>query len=148
MLQQGKLAPAEVLFQEITTSQPKLAGPWVNLGLIALAQQDVTHAQSMFESALKANPNNCDALNQMGILARTHGDFQGAEGFYKQCLSHNPHRHDVQLNLGILYELYMGRLGDALIAYQAYQAQSIEPNQMVTGWVMDLERRLAALASR
>ena len=50
---------------------------------------------------------------------------------------------EAYLNLGILYELYLGRLDDALQAYQKYQALSESADQRVAGWVSDLERRLA-----
>ena len=49
---------------------------------------------------------------------------------------------DAYLNLGILYELYLGRLPEALAAYRQYQSLSSEPNRKVVGWVVDLERRL------
>jgi len=45
--------------------------------------------------------------------------------------------------LGILYELYLGRLDDALQAYQTYQTLSENPDMRVAGWVSDLERRIA-----
>jgi hypothetical protein len=52
------------------------------------------------------------------------------------------------LNLAILYELYMGRFADALLAYQDYQLALPQPDSRVSGWMMDLERRISALATR
>ena len=45
-------------------------------------------------------------------------------------------------NLGILYELYLGKLPEALEYYRTYQSMLSEPDRRVQGWVMDLERRL------
>ena len=39
---------------------------------------------------------------------------------------------------------YMGKLSEALAAYNDYQLMLPEPDQRVGGWVMDLERRVAA----
>jgi hypothetical protein len=42
----------------------------------------------------------------------------------------------------------MGRLDEALTAYNRYQLMMSEPNRKVAGWVMDLERRVASVAER
>lgn len=139
---------AEVLLQELTASQPELAGPWVNLGNVYLVQERRDEALQAFQQALQANPKNCDAHNQMGVLARREGRFNDAERHYLDCLEANPYYSHARLNLGILYELYMGRLGEALAAYHDYQASLVEPDARVDGWVMDLERRVAAIAKR
>ncbi len=144
----GKLDAAEVLLSELTESQPELAGPWINLGLIRVSQDDPAGAEAAYNEAVSANPNNCDARNQLGILLRRQGKFFAAEQQYLNCLKVDPTRADAQLNLGILYELYMGRLSDALVAYGEYQMLVAEPDQQVAGWVADLERRVAAIARR
>ena len=136
------------LFSELTQSQPELAGPWVNLGHIHLQHGKPEAAQTSFEQALRANPFNCDAHNQLGVMARRDGRFTDAETHYLDCLQADPGYGRARLNLGILYELYMGRLGEALATYHDYQANLIEPDARVNGWVMDLERRVAAIAKR
>ncbi len=143
LMQEGKPKLALVLFEEVSASQPELAGPWVNIGIIHKGAGRLEDAQSAFEAALKANKYSCDALNQLGILAREAGDFAQAEAHYQECLSANPGYSSAQLNLGILYELYMGRLGAALAAYQDYQLGLNEPDARVNRWVLDLERRVA-----
>ena len=144
LMQDKKYAAAEVIFTELTDSQPKLAGPWVNLGFIHLAADDANAAELMFRRAIKANPKNCESLTQLGLLARRTGAFEEAEQFYQQCLDAQPQHVAATLNLGILYELYMGRYNDALVAYQSYQRTIIEPNPQVGGWMIDLERRIRA----
>lgn len=148
LLREQQYQSAEVLFQELTSSQPELAGPWVNLGLIYLAQARTDQAQAAFAQALLANPKNCDAHSQLGVLARREGRFSDAEQHYLNCLEVNPGYHHARLNLGILYELYMGRLGEALATYHDYQALLAQPDDRVNGWVMDLERRVASVAKR
>ncbi len=148
LLRDEQYQAAEVLFLELTSSQPELAGPWVNLGHVYLAQTRNEEAQEAFQQALQANPKNCDALNQLGVIARRAGRFTEAEQFYLSCLQANPGYHHARLNLGILYELYMGRLGEALATYHDYQALLPQPDTRVDGWVMDLERRVASVARR
>ncbi|MCH8140834.1 MAG: hypothetical protein IH908_04485, partial [Proteobacteria bacterium] len=80
--------------------------------------------------------------NQVGVLSRQFGDFRGAEELYQACLKQMPEFKDAYLNLGILYELYLGKLPEALAAYRQYQLLSQQPDRKVLGWVMDLERRL------
>ncbi len=148
LIESGQLDAAEVLLLELTSDQPELAGPWVNLGHIYLASERPAEAEKMFLAALDANPHNCGALNQLGVMARRQGRFGEAEAYYQRCIDAAPLYPHAHLNLAILYELYMGRLGEALAAYNDYQVMLSEPDARVSGWVMDLERRVAAIATR
>ena len=136
------LLRAEVLLQEITEDQPELSGPWVNLGQVYAVMERGDEAQLAYLQAVKANPNNCVALNLLGVLSRKAGDFRSAEEHYLACVERAPYYKDTYLNLGILYELYLGKLEDALVSYRRYQELSGGEDQQVAGWVIDLERRL------
>lgn len=142
LLRDGQLEGAEALLLEITGSQPELAGPWINLARVYVAMKRPDDARTALGNALQANPLNCAAHNQMGVLSRRSGDFAAAESHYLACLNTQPRYRDAYLNLGILYELYLGRLPEALDAYQRYQSLIDEPDRRVKGWVMDLQRRL------
>lgn len=148
LLQAQKYEAAQVLLLELTDSQPELAGPWVNLSFTYLAMDELASAERSLQRALQANPQNCDALNQLGIMARRQGDFSAAEAFYQRCVEADPNFAPAYMNLGILYELYMGQLGEALAAYNDYQIALPEPDRRVAGWVIDLERRVGAIAQR
>jgi tetratricopeptide (TPR) repeat protein len=141
-LRAGRLQEAQVLLLEITADQPELAGPWVNLGQVYAMLEQFEQARVAFERAIAANPRSCAAYNQLGVLSRQVGDFRGAEGHYRTCLEQVPNFKFAYLNLGILYELYLGKLPEALEAYRRYQILAAEPDRKVQGWVMDLERRL------
>ena len=133
---------AEVLLQEITVDQPELAGPWVNLGQVYAQMQRPDDAEAAYLEAVRASPRNCAARNRLGVLSRKAGDFASAEAHYLACVEGSPQYKDAYLNLGILYELYLGKLEDALASYRRYQELSDGENTRVAGWVMDLERRL------
>ncbi|MAT82758.1 MAG: hypothetical protein CMD39_00535 [Gammaproteobacteria bacterium] len=140
----GRLVEAEALLLEVTADQPELAGPWVNLAQVYLAQERPDEALGALEQAVLANPGNCAARTELGVLLRKRGDFQGAEAHYLACLEYQPDYQAAYLNLGILYDLYLGRLGDALAAYRQYQHLAAEPDSQVNGWVVDLERRVGS----
>jgi len=141
-LRAGRLTEAEGLLLQITDEQPELAGPWINLAEVFIAQGREDAARLALDKAIEANPANCAARTELGVMLRREGDFSGAESHYRACLQAAPDYRDAYLNLGILYELYLGRLEDALAAYRRYQLLASEPDRRVAGWVMDLERRL------
>ena len=141
-LQEDRFEEALALLRHITGEQPELAGPWINLGQVYVALDAPEEARQAFESAVAANPYNCTAHNELGLLSRLNGDFDAAERHYLNCLERVPGNDAAHLNLGILYELYLGRLSEALASYRQYQALQNEEDRRVKGWVMDLERRL------
>ena len=144
LLLEGRLAEAEPLLLEVTADQPELAGPWVNLAQVYLAQGREDQALAALEQSVAANPANCAARTELGVLQRRRGDFTGAEAHYLACLEYRPDYEAAHLNLGILYELYLGRLAEALAAYRRYQSLATEPDRRVGVWVVDLERRLGS----
>jgi len=142
-IQAQRYTEAESLLKELTARDPLLSGPWVNLGGVYEALGDNDAAQHAYKKAIDANPNNCAAYVDLGVLSRRAGDFLTAEANYLACTQRVPNFREAYLNLGILYELYLGRLDDALKAYQTYQTLSENPDMRVAGWVSDLERRIA-----
>ncbi|MEQ8859457.1 MAG: tetratricopeptide repeat protein [Pseudomonadales bacterium] len=144
LLQEQRLVEAEALLLELTTDQPELAGPWINLAQVYLAQEREDEAVGALQLAVLANPGNCHARTELGVLLRRRGDFGAAEANYLACLEYQPDYQAAYLNLGILYDLYLGRLDDALAAYRQYQTLAVEPDRRVNVWVVDLQRRLGS----
>ncbi|MEM7220232.1 MAG: tetratricopeptide repeat protein [Pseudomonadota bacterium] len=141
-LRAGEFAAAIEPLSRVTRSQPELSGPWLNLGLARLALGESDAAEQAFERAIRANPMNCNAYNELGVLERENGEIENAEAAYLACLDRDPSFAAAHLNLGILYELYLGRLPDALDSYRSYQQIAGEEDPKVKGWIVDLERRL------
>ena len=135
---------AENLLTRVTTQYPNLSGAYLNLGLVYQAKGELDKAEQAFNQAVVANVNNLDAYNQLAILKREAGDFAAAEEQYKKALAIWPFHPASHRNLGILYDLYMGKSEQALQHYQAYQQLLPEPDKLVNGWIVDLERRLGA----
>lgn len=146
LAQQAMLAQqwqqARGLLEQMTQIYPELSGPYVNLALVyRQLNQDETAAEAL-ERAIAVNPLNGEAYNQLAILRREQGNFAEAEKLYLQALEVWPHNPTVHRNLGILYDLYMGRLADALRHYQMSQKISGESERRIQGWIVDLQRRI------
>ncbi len=135
-------AAARELLLKVTEAEPGLAGPWINLARLHMVDEDYVAARTALDKAVAANPANCVAYTEYGVLLRKLGEFAAAQEKYQACLAVSPTHADTYYNLGILYELYLGRMEDALVAYRQYLALSPDPEAKVRGWVMDLERRL------
>jgi len=131
------------LLDEITTAAPDLSGPWANLGVVRAELGDEVGARDAYQRAITLDERNCTAQTGLGILARNAGEFAQAEVHYRACLAADSEFAPAQLDLAILLELYLGRLPDALAAYRQYQAMESEDDPRVSGWIADLERRLA-----
>ncbi|MFT6390159.1 MAG: Flp pilus assembly protein TadD [Cellvibrionaceae bacterium] len=91
----------------------------------------VTESKGLYKS---------EAYNYLAIIYREQGEFVKAEKLYLQAIKIWPGDPVLHKNLGILYELYLGRLNDALSSYK--QAQAInDKDKVLNTWVKDLERR-------
>ena len=77
-------------------------------------------------------------------MLRERGEFAAAEQAYQRALQSDPNNPIAHLNLGILLDVYLRRPADALEHYNQYQASRVEPDEIVSRWIIDLERRAAA----
>ncbi len=143
LLETGDQNGAESEFKRFVALNPGYSGPHVNLAIIYQAQGRLEEAQEALDTALALNPSSAAALNQQGILHRRNGQFADAESAYLKAVTVNPEYPLAHLNLGILNELYLGRLADALVSYQNYQALTVEEDETVARWITDLTRRTA-----
>lgn len=141
-MQAQQWAAAETDLLWIIQNYPQFSGPFLALAMVYQETEKSAEAEQAFRQALATNPSNIGAYNQFGIFLREAGRFQEAEEVYRQALAVWPDSADTHLNLGILYDLYMGRLPEALEHYRRFQALQPEPDRRVEGWIVDTERRL------
>lgn len=137
-------AEAESLLLDMTGRYPALSGPWVNLGKVYVALERPEDAEAALEKALLINSKNLEAYNQLALLKRKAGAFDEAEALYRRALDVWPFHARTHLNLGVLLDLYRGKGDEALLHYRAYQQRQEDMDRKVAGWIVDLERRLAA----
>ena len=143
-LQAERWDEAKTIFQSLTASEPSLSGPWVNLGIAHLKTGDAEQAESNFRRAIKTNALNFDAYNLLAILKREQGEFSEAEKIFQNSISKWSDNPEAHCNLGILYDLYLGELTKALHHYKTCESLTNPPRKQLRGWVVDLERRIAA----
>ncbi|WP_223421980.1 tetratricopeptide repeat protein [Alcanivorax limicola] len=140
-LRNDDLPRALVVFQSLTARYPALSGPWVNVGLIALRQQNWQDAEAALRQALDVNAQNPYAHNALGIALREQGRFAEAADHYQHAVTLDPLYARAHFNLGVLAELYLQDIPQALAHFQAYQALQRQPDSTVANWITDLERR-------
>lgn len=142
LLHKGDAKAAESAFQTLLTRQPRLAGAYVNLGLLAEKRQDTEQARKHYQKALEINPANDAALVQLALLDQTQGKFRDAETGLLKAESVNTDNAAVHYNLGVLYELYLQNPELALKHYRRYvDLSKSEDKALVERWILLLERK-------
>ena len=132
---------AKAQFEALRKDEPKLAGPLVNLAVIARAQNEHTQAQALLKQAITLNKYNWDAYLLLGLELREAGDFKGAASAYDNALALWPDNEQMHLNAGILHDLYLGEPAAASAHYQAYLKLHPGEDKWVKAWAADVERR-------
>jgi tetratricopeptide (TPR) repeat protein len=145
LVRQGRPADAELVFKRLTESFPQLTGPELNLGLLYLQSSRLPEAEAAFKSALERNPENPVAGNELGIVERKLGKFAEAEAAYQRTIAAEPNYAPAYLNLGVLYDLYLAEPQKALEQFEHY-LQLAGENKQVSGWVIELRKRVGAAA--
>ncbi|MGH1486809.1 MAG: tetratricopeptide repeat protein [Cellvibrionaceae bacterium] len=140
-VEQKDWATAESLLLQMQSSYPRILSLKASLGWVYWQANKTEQAVTKLESLIDGKAlYKSDAYNYLAIIYREQGSFKESETLYKQALQIWPGDAVLHKNLGILYELYLGRLPEALASYK--QAQAINRgDKRLNGWVKDLERR-------
>ena len=137
----GRTAEAERAFVALTKSNPELAGPHANLGLIHRQAGRSAEAVAALEKAVQLSPQRADLHNQLGIAYRAAGDFARAKASYERSITLDANHAAAVLNLGILYDLYLWDGARALELYDRYLQLVPGGDDQVQRWVSDLRNR-------
>lgn len=127
--------------KKVAKMDPRISGPWVNIGVAHKELGDKEKARSAFEKALSIHPKNPYALNQLAILTREDGKFEVAEKLYLQALSAYPDYKNAHLNLAILCDVYLRKIDCALGHYQEYLSLSGGQDKQVIAWMSQLKKQ-------
>lgn len=139
----GRTAEAERTFVALTKSDPELAGPYANLGLIYRQAGKSAQATAALEKAVRLNPESAELHNQLGVTYRMAGDFARAKASYERAIALDAAYAPAVLNLGILYDLYLWDGAHALELYDRYLQLTPGGDAQVQRWVSDLRNRTA-----
>lgn len=141
LMRAGHAADAERGFRALTQSDPDLAGPHANLGLLARQGGHLPEAVKELEKATTLAPGLAVAWNQLGLAYRQSGEFTKARDAYDHALAIDPNYATAVLNLGVLDDLYLGDSARALELYTRYLALTPAGDPVVTKWLADVKNR-------
>jgi len=127
----------------ITASEPRLSGPWTNLGIARNMIGDTAGAEKAFEKAIEANANQVVAYNGLGIIYRRSGRLEEAAAIYTAGLKVNPNDEDIHWNLGILYDRYLTNPAQALYHYERYQQLTQSDDTQLLAWISELREQVS-----
>jgi len=123
----------------ITTEQPTLSGPWVNLGITETMLGNHASAETDFKKAIDTNSQSIEAYNQLGMLYRRHGRLDEAQFIYEEALRRDPDNSNIHWNLAVLYDRYLPNPRQALAHYQRYQQLTATDDPQLQAWITTLE---------
>ncbi|TQV77078.1 tetratricopeptide repeat protein [Aliikangiella marina] len=121
---------------------PQESGPSYRIARIYLQEKQYEKALEAVESSVFVNPKNYYAQNLKGVILREMGKFEEAKTAYLASLEAYPRHAQTHLNLGILADIYQYDLALALKHYQYYLELIQSEDKKVSGWVIDLKRRI------
>jgi Flp pilus assembly protein TadD len=90
LMRAGHAADAERGLRALTQSDPDLAGPHANLGLLARQAGRLPEAVTELEKATTLAPGLAVAWNQLGLAYRQSGEFTKARAAYDSALAIDP----------------------------------------------------------
>ena len=141
-LKKGNTELALELLLQVSTDAPDKPHVFTNLGLAYFKLHKLDLAEQAFREAIMRNNRDAVAYNQLGILQRYKGQFEEARNQYQRAIQIDSDYALAHLNLGILFDLYLQDLELALQQYQKYLALITEEDSQVSGWIVDIKRRL------
>ncbi|MGQ0430100.1 MAG: tetratricopeptide repeat protein [Gammaproteobacteria bacterium] len=113
------------------------AQPEIAPALAALAAGRYAEAEALLGTA---EPGPA-AWTAIGVARRQQGRMAEAQEAYEGAAMLAPDDPLPALNMGVLLDLYLGRPGAALAAYERYQALAGTPDVQVTAWITEVRRR-------
>ena len=146
-LRAGHVADAERALRALAQSDPDLAGPHANLGLIARNAGRLPEAVAELEKATALAPDLAVAWNQLGLARRQNGEFAKARDAYERAIAIDPNYAAAVLNLGVLDDLYLAEPAQALALYTRYLALTPGGDPAVAKWVAEVKNRRSPAAA-
>ncbi len=145
-LEAGDFAAARPLLEALVASEPALAAPAVNLGMLHAREQRWADAEAALAEGFRRDPGDAVALNELAAVQRVNGRFGDAEASYRQALAADPAHLRTHRNFAVLLDLYLWRPAEALQHFETYVSMSGTADRQVSGWIAELKRRVGDVA--
>jgi tetratricopeptide (TPR) repeat protein len=145
-LDAGDFAAARPILERLVASEPKLAAPAINLGMLHAREKRWPEAEASLAEGIHRDPASAVAFNELASVQRETGRFKEAEGSYIQALAADPEHYRTYRNFAVLLDLYLWRPAEALQNLEAYLSKSGTADRQVSGWIAELKRRVGDVA--
>lgn len=132
---------AETALKSVLQQSPKLSGPWVMLGDIALQKDELVNAKENYSRAINLNKQNMNAYIRLAKVQRMLGEFSQAKEVYAAALNEWKDFPEAHLNLGVLYDVYLNDSAKAQKHIEAYQFLTNGENEEVAVWLEEIQQR-------
>ena len=146
-LKAGNTDKAIELLTQVSLAAPEKPFVFTNLGLAYFKLEKYDFADQAMQQAILQNPDDAVAYNHLGILQRERGEFENARQKYQRAIEIDADYARAHLNLGILFDIYLQDLVKALQQYELYQSLTQQEDSQVTGWIVDIQRRIKPTTS-
>ena len=145
-LEAGDFTGARPLLEALVASEPTLAAPAVNLGMLHARERRWSEAEAALAEGYRRDPADAVALNELAAVQRENGRFKDAEATYRQALGADPAHVRTHRNFAVLLDLYLWRPAEALQHFETYVSMSGTADRQVSGWIAELKRRVGDVA--
>jgi predicted O-linked N-acetylglucosamine transferase (SPINDLY family) len=130
--QEGKLADASRMYQDVLKLQPRHFDALYLLGFAHLQRGDFEQAERMMGRALEINPSSLDALHYRGMALQNLNRHAEALASYEKALAARPGLVEITLARGTALS-QLGRHAEALVAYDSVVAARPD---LPAGWAL------------
>lgn len=139
-MRSGNATEAELEFKQMTLSYPRLAAPFVNLGILYRKSGHLDQSEEALKSAVERNGTSAVAWNELGATQSLRGEFPDAAASYEKAIAADSNFAPAYRNLGVVSDLYLGDPERALTALERYKELTGE-DRPVTSWIAELRQR-------
>ncbi len=136
----GDLSRAEAEFSALMASQPSLAGPALNLGIVLARAQRWAEAETALSEATRRNDVLAAAFDELGVVQRAQGKFEAAAFAYERSVALDAESARIHRNAGVLSDLYLDHPEDALAHFERALAAGGD-EKLLSAWVAELRQR-------
>ena len=124
-LQGGDLDAAEKAFRQVLAIDPRSAGAYSNLGVIAMRRKDWDQALKLLEKAAKLAPTVSGVRLNIGLVYYREGDYEAAIVPLSSVLRDQPDSEQARYLLG-LCDVFTEKFSDAVSVLEPLWAQKSE----------------------
>lgn len=139
-LNSGNLNKAKEIFTSFRSERPELAGPYANLAIIALKENNSDEALKLVTIAVQKNPKLAQALNLLAYLEQQKGDITSAVNHYKQAIENKEDYAIAHYNIALLYDVYLQDVDKAIPHYEKYMKLINNKDKKTADWLEQIKQ--------